>query len=434
MLLYGGYESGEAMRGRIEARSLMVTWRTGEPFRLLISLAVLSLAIPAAYASLQTSTVPFAWFWLAWFLALLCLGFTSRTPLSKALWINLSAVVLALALGELYLWKTKIVKSNSYCCDDGYLIRDDDFGVVPRKSYAATHIKTANSVPIYKVTYTIDANGLRISPAHEVGKLRGSVLFFGCSYTMGDGVEDFKTMPYMTGVLSQGRYAVYNFGFHGYGPLQMLAAFETRRVQRIVTVAPRYIIYQAVPYHMERAVGLTTWFPHAPRYRRADGGRVVPDGHLDTFVDITRFSTVERFWRTWGPPGEAISQTLRKSLIYDFFVQPLRNLSSEDVRFFLDVVLQARDEAARQYPNSEFHIILWDNMFVKHDYLQFLPQVLEELRNQHVRTHLITDIIPDYDASAPNSKYDIHRYDSHPNHFTYRLIASYVVKNILQAD
>jgi hypothetical protein len=115
-------------------------------------------------------------------------------------------------------------------------------------------------------------------------------------------------------------------------------------------------------------------------------------------------------------------------------VRPLRSLSSEDVRLFLDVVLQARDEAARQYPDSEFHIILWDNMFVKHDYLQFLPQVLEELRNKRVRIHLVTDIIPDYDASVPNPKYDLHRYDSHPNAFTYRLIASYVAKDILHAE
>jgi hypothetical protein len=46
----------------------------------------------------------------------------------------------------------------------------------------------------------------------------------------------------------------------------------------------------------------------------------------------------------------------------------------------------------------------------------------------------VSDIIPDYDASTPNTKYEIHAYDSHPNPFTYRLLASYVAKNILHAD
>ena len=402
--------------------------------RMLIRLAALGFAIVVSYLFLRTSILPFAWFWLTWFIALLCFGLTAQTSLSSAVWVNLSATVMALALGELYLWNSKGEKTNSYCCDDLYFIRDDDLGVVPRKSFAATHVKAVNSVPIYKVTYTIDANGLRIAPPYDVRNVRGSVLFFGCSYTMGDGVEDNETMSYMTGLLTDGRYAIYNFGFHGYGPQQMLAALETGRVQSIVTVPPQYIIYQAIPYHMERVVGLMTWFPHAPRYRRTDSGRVIPDGHLDTVVDETRYSRVERFWRKQGPIGQAISETLRRSFIYDKLVRPLRSLSREDVQLFLDVVLQAKDEAAKQYPQSEFHVVLWDNMFVKHDYLQFLPQVLEGLRKNRVRIHLVSEIIPDYDASAPNTKYEIHRYDSHPSPVTYRLLATYVAKIILHEE
>ncbi|HET6673719.1 MAG TPA: hypothetical protein VFG71_00195 [Nitrospiraceae bacterium] len=411
-----------------------MTWRYGASSRQPIRLAILGCAILGAYLSLQASLLPFAWFWLAWFVALLWFGLTAGTAFSKAIWINVSAALLALALGEIYLWSSKIEKTNAYCCDDLYFIRDDDLGIVPRKNFAATHQKIVNSVPIYKVTYTIDANGLRIAPPYDVAHGRGSILFFGCSYTMGDGVEDNETMPYLTGLLTQGRYAVYNFGFHGYGPQQMLAALETGRVQRIVTVSPRYIIYQAIPYHMERVAGLMTWFPHVPLYRRTDSGRVVPDGHVDSVADETRYSPIERFWRRQGPTGEAISKTLRRSYIYDKFVRPLRSLSDEDVRLFLDVVLQAKEEAARQYPQSEFHVILWDNMFVKHDFLQFLPRVLETLRNKHVRVHLVSEIIPDYYESTPNTKYEIDRYDNHPNPSTYRAIAAYVAKNILHEE
>jgi len=411
-----------------------LTWRLNPSSRLLIRLVVLGIAFVAADASLRASTLPFAWFWLTWFLALLYYGFTVDSSLAKAVWINLAAVLLALALGELYLWSIRVEKTNTYCCNDLYFIRDDLLGVVPRRSFAATHVKAVNSVPIYKVTYTIDANGLRIAPPYDVGNVRGSAVFFGCSYTMGDGVADNETVPYMTGLLTHGRYAVYNFGFHGYGPQQMLAALEGGRVAGTVTVPPQHIIYQAIPYHMERVVGLMTWFPHAPRYRRTDNGRAIPDGHLDTVVDETRYSRIEQFWRKRGPIGQAISSTLRRSFIYDKLVRPLRSLSSEDVRLFLDVVSQAKDEAARQYPTSEFHVILWDNMFVKHDYLQFLPQVLDAFRNKHIRVHLVSEIIPDYDASVPNTKYEIHPHDSHPNPFTYRLIAQYVVTKILRAD
>jgi len=112
----------------------------------------------------------------------------------------------------------------------------------------------------------------------------------------------------------------------------------------------------------------------------------------------------------------------------------LRSLSREDVQLFLDIVSQAKNEAARQFPKSEFHILLWDNMFVKHDYLQFLPVVLDAFRQKQIHVHLVSDIIPDYDASAPNTKYEIHPHDSHPNPLAYRLLATYVAKNILHGE
>jgi hypothetical protein len=60
--------------------------------------------------------------------------------------------------------------------------------------------------------------------------------------------------------------------------------------------------------------------------------------------------------------------------------------------------------------------------------------VLAAFRKKRVQVHLVSNIIPDYDASAPNTKYEIHAHDSHPNPFTYRLLATYIVKNILHAD
>jgi hypothetical protein len=141
-----------------------------------IRLVILGCAIVGVYLSLQAALLPFVWFWFTWFIALLYFGLTSGTSLSKAVWANMSAVLLALALGEIYLWSRKIEKTNSYCCDDLYFIRDDELGVVPRKNFAATHHKIVNSVPIYKVTYTIDANGLRIAPPYDAPHVHKSVL------------------------------------------------------------------------------------------------------------------------------------------------------------------------------------------------------------------------------------------------------------------
>jgi hypothetical protein len=397
-------------------------------------LAVVILATLSAAVLLQTTAVPFAWVCLVWVLALLYLGITSGASVSKAAWINLGAAMLAIALAELYLWSITPEKKNLYCCNDAYFIRDDRFGMVPRKNFTATHVKTINSVPVYKTAYTIDNNGLRVAPPSDSRNVRGSVLFFGCSFTIGEGVADHEAMPYVTGLLTHGRYAIYNFGFHGYGPQQMLAALEQGPVRSVVTEPPKYIIYQAIPYHLERVAGLITWFPHAPRYRPTGAGRVTAQGNFDTVSDETRYSGIEQFWRAQGPLGNAVSTTLRRSFIYDKLVSPFRSLSHEDVELFVDIVSQARDAAEASYPATEFHVILWDNMFRQRDFLRFLSPILDGFQKRKIRVHLIADIIPDYDGSVPNSLYELHPYDSHPNAFAHRLIAGYVAKNIMREE
>lgn len=129
----------------------------GQLGRTSIHLAVLGVAVAGSYAALKAPVVPFAWLCLTWCLVLLYLGFAAREPISRAVWVNLSAALLAFALGEVYLWSIKLEKTNTYCCGEEYFVGDDALGVVPRKNFTASHVKAVNSVPIYKITYSIDA-------------------------------------------------------------------------------------------------------------------------------------------------------------------------------------------------------------------------------------------------------------------------------------
>lgn len=399
-----------------------------------VGIAVIVLWLLAAYASIQSQKLSFVWLSAASIAALALLSFNARSVIVRVVLINLGAAVMAFGLCEVFVWNTTPEKTNTYCCNNVYMIRDDRFGMIPRKHYSASHVKTINLTPIYNVTYTIGENGLRVAPPYDERIVVGSVLFFGCSFTIGEGVTDNEAMPYVTGELSNGRYAVYNFGFHGYGPQQMLAALESGSAKAIVSVPPKHIIYQAIPYHLQRISGLISWFPHAPRYLKTESGRVIAEGNFDSVVDESRYSSIEQFWRANGLIGSAVSTTLRKSFVYNKLVSPFRHLSGDDVQLFLAITAQSRDAAALQYPGSEFHVLLWDNMFRQRDFLRFLPQVLDGFKKLDISVHRLSEIIPDYDGSAPNTKYELHEQDSHPNAFTHRLIADYVVKEILRVN
>lgn len=47
-------------------------------------------------------------------------------------------------------------------------------------------------------------------------------------------VNDNETAAYQVGEMSSGNYRIFNFGFKGYGPHQMLSAIEHSLVEDIV--------------------------------------------------------------------------------------------------------------------------------------------------------------------------------------------------------
>ena len=110
---------------------------------------------------------------------------------------------------------------------------------------------------------------------------------------------------------------------------------------------------------------------------------------------------------------------LRKSFVYNKLISPFRSLSEEDVKLFLAMVDQSREADKLQHPESEFHVILWDNMFRQRDFMRFLPSVLRGLQALKIRVHLLSNIIPDYDGSVPDTRYELDIRDSHPNPFTH---------------
>jgi len=77
---------------------------------------------------------------------------------------------------------------------------------------------------LYDVTYTIGDDGLRITPKYELNELDQCIVIFGGSFTLGEGLNDEESMPYLIGNFS--KFNTYNLGFYGYGPHQMLSAFK----------------------------------------------------------------------------------------------------------------------------------------------------------------------------------------------------------------
>ncbi len=89
---------------------------------------------------------------------------------------------------------------------------------IPNLSVVKTYGTEKRQVPLY-----FDENGIRVpSPTTKLDPQRPSVLFVGCSYTMGHGLSYEESFAGQFGAFQEVPYQVVNLGVQGYGTDQSL--------------------------------------------------------------------------------------------------------------------------------------------------------------------------------------------------------------------
>ncbi|MDH3317789.1 MAG: hypothetical protein OER43_18745, partial [Gammaproteobacteria bacterium] len=340
-----------------------------------------------------------------WAVALGAAAWSVRTLGVRLALINLAAASLGLGGFEAYLWllsPSPVADEVSYSND--YFAPDPVLGYGPRRGVVTEAVKRHRGEPVYRATYSIGENGLRLTPAAPAAAT--SVLFFGGSVTFGEGLDDDQSMPYRVGARYGGDVRVYNFGFHGYGPHQMLAALEHGWVASVVSGPVAAVVYQAIPAHVARSAGRAPWDREGPWYRLDGQGRARFAGHFDDRL------------------GARVAAVLDRSFTYRRIFGLERGVSDGDLALFAAIVARAREEASRRFPASRFVVLLWGYQ----DDPTF-ERVLAALRGRRLSVALIRDILPGYDDDP--QRYQIGPHDRHPNPLAQDLIAAYLVEDLL---
>ena len=390
---------------------------TGPRF-LLASIFVSSLV--ASLLFLKFAPAPFFWLLLTWAAALWSAMFGVKGSWPRAILFNLGIVPCLLAGIEAYLVTHEYTPS---VFSDGFYVRDDIMGWVPAKGIKGRATK-ANPIgllhhpagTLFDVTYTMDSNGLRAAPPYNKDDLAGTVLFFGCSFAFGEGLNDDETLPYQVGVQSGGRYRTLNFAVNGYGSEQMLAAIAHGIVGRVVDSTPRYAYYVALPAHVWRAAGRVSWGLHAPRYVQAPDGTLYQEGNFENRKPLAV--------RLGLNPH--IGGQLNKSAIWRMLGMHDSHVTDDDIRLYLTIVRRSQELLAAEYPGIQFRVILYPYQ----DPAQ--RATYQKLREGFVRmgipVGLVEDILPGY--ITDRSKFILSAGDTHPNALANRLLAQYVLKQI----
>ena len=318
----------------------------------------------------------------------------ARRGRGGALAFNLGFLCLALAAAEAWVGLSSGIPKHMVRTPTraAYVEDHPDLGYVPLPDRASRFTAVSEGDEIYDVTYTIGANGLRVAPPLSTPHPEGSVLCFGCSFTFGSGLDDDQTIPWQLEQDLGGNLRVYNFGFSGYGPHQMLANIESGRVEAIVEFPPRHVLYLAIPDHARRVAGAAVHDRRGPRYVLEADGSVRREG---TFHDVR-----EKVWR------KRLFQFLNHSHLGQAITRRLGR-SEGSVELMAAVVAAARDATAARWPEAAFEVLLWD------DHPGPSEAVERALIERGIPVTRVSALLPGF-AEAPQ-RFRLHRVDEHPS-------------------
>ena len=295
------------------------------------SLAVI--AILLGVIALMEAGQPFPSFRLATFilafLALAGLASLLRGRLRDGL-VVLASLAFGLSIIEATATIRETKASPGAVITQGFVVSQPDIGWGPEHAgrFHAERTDSKSGGPMFRADYTIDANLLRETHSVESGP---TIVFFGDSYTFGEGLNDAETLPQVFADLLGRKQRVLNLAFPAYGPQQFLAELRTGRFDSVIGAQPRLFIFMTAPWHAARTACKLSWAGHLPRY-------VLENGQLAVKGEC--YEGLNLWLRAW----------LENAASYRYFIEPYRNkISHDDVDLYIRILVAAVNLAKEKY-------------------------------------------------------------------------------------
>lgn len=376
---------------------------------------ILTVGVLLSVAAIAWLSQPAFWLLVIWFVSGILGALGGGASARRALWFNLAVLLAVLGGGALFFSEDQEIQvegTNS----EYRVIKHDALGYRPNPAQKTRMKKFTDEEVIYDIAYTVQENGLRLSPPHLESEGSPCVLFFGGSHTFGEGVSDEEALPYRFGIETGGQYEVHNFGFSGYGTHQMLAALETGLVDSIIDCNPKHVVYQGGYFHVPRAAGLSSWDKEGPYFEVVSADSVEYRGGFDEQEEPDDVFSVLIDW------------TGLDSLISGLHRPP----DGRDYDRVVGILENSRRYVEENYPDAEFHVLFMDDK--RRGPIPFyafawsrpsLPETLGE-RGFHV-LHL-NEALPDFEERP--EQYRIHAEEGHPNAMAQALIARYLAAEL----
>lgn len=323
-----------------------------------------------------------------------------------------------------FLKKTNIIESGNYGGSMNQL--NDTYGYTVKDIPVIEHYKvTKDGDTIYNCRYTIMKDtGFNAQPInHRVGykpqqaTSDSELVFLGCSFTFGSGINDNETLPYQAGEI--GNIASLNLGGSGWGTHHVYQLF-THKYNTIPDTAKRVFVYSFIPDHVVRAKCIYSWSLNDP-YFEVEGDSLKLSGTAYKHSGYARWHVITR----------VLSLNRILSFVSDLSniiitMSAAKNLNEEDYKRV--ALMMENINATVKAHGDRFIIVHWndykgltpkDEPFVKKDKI---AAIFAQLQAQGAEIVNVSDIM---DMNAADNT--IPR-DNHPNLRANNLIATKLIQ------
>jgi hypothetical protein len=288
----------------------------------------------------------------------------------------------------------------------------DAHGIIkanPGGHYRSSSRRTKDGSVIYDVAYTTDQFGRRLTPTASPEPRSRHLIFFGCSFTFGEGVQDGETIPAQA-ALGLAGHQPHNYGFHGHGTSHMLRKMQSQTLQHEVSEKEGALVYLFLDFHISRVIGSMRW--------------VAGSGKLHPYYDLNARGHVadEGSFVQGRPFLQRVYERFSKSALLGLFgVDFPPVIADRHIHLTARIIGEARDHYREQFPLGEFYVVIYPSSL--HG-----DKLVRELKDRDIK---ILDYSKLFDRHDP--KYILAAEDHHPNALAYELVGRRLAHDLREA-
>lgn len=374
--------------------------------------------------------LPFAFVsFVAFALCVICAFKTHNLKLKLAL-SYISVLPLCVGIGEIYGFlkvssnqTTKDIQTEfpkTYWADNNIT----GYGVLPNVSGKSISRNKRTGEIIYDVTYSTNENGWRKIPSSNANSKK-CFLFFGDSFTYGEGLNDDETLPFFFGKEMKD-YQIFNFGYHGYGPHQALALILSGEVERVLSdkkCESINALYESLIDHIKRANGFSAWEQgnkNTPKFKTINNQVVWINANKNLKEKINLIHDL------------SLTKHGRKSYLLKMLDMQTYKFRQEYNDLYFAILSTIENELKARL-NASFTLFLWDTSNLSKDLeKREFEAILKWLKNGQIQYFLMSQVADDYKDNR--LKYGIHKDDLHPNALANEKIAEFLATKIKNGE